>query len=473
MEVILNIVYYIIPFIVLLGILVFVHEFGHFIVARFLGVGVSAFSLGFGKELWSRTDKHGTTWKICAVPLGGYCQFLGDADASSSTESDLSALSEEEKAHSFPLQKTWKKLAIVIAGPLFNYLFAILLFIGIFYFCGKIVYPAVVADVVPGGAAEAAGIMSGDRILSINGKPTPDFQSIKNEVYLSAEPEISIEISRPLTFNLRTTEINAPSCSGNPEGAKEKLLGIVSTNIFRDPATCEEHPLPPVIGSIIPGSAAEAADIHSGDKLVSINDVRINEFADLKKYVSEHSDEPMELKVQRVMLLHAVLKDMQYGDDKTAKPMLGVISGAGSIVKDSEMGFAGAVKSGFVEAWDLTAATLRAVGQMITGQRSGKEVGGIIRIAELSGDISKSGGFISFIYFMALLSVNLGLINILPVPVLDGGHVVIFLCELITGRELKPEIKDYIFKFGLLIILAIMILATWNDVAHLISRWFD
>ena len=133
MDMILNILYYIVPFVVLLGILVFVHEFGHFIIARILGVTVTDFSIGFGKELWCRKDKHGTNWKISAVPLGGYCQFLGDADASSSTEVDVSGLSADEQKGAFSLQKPWKKLAIVVAGPLFNYLFAVLIFIGLFY----------------------------------------------------------------------------------------------------------------------------------------------------------------------------------------------------------------------------------------------------------------------------------------------------------------------------------------------------
>ncbi len=153
--------------------------------------------------------------------------------------------------------------------------------------------------------------------------------------------------------------------------------------------------------------------------------------------------------------------------------MLGVVSTQDINFAETDMSFAAAVKAGFVEAYDLTANTLRAVGQMITGQRGGKEVGGIIRIAEMSGDVSKKGGLISFIYFMALLSVNLGLINLLPIPVLDGGNFVIFFIEMITRRELNAKIKDYIFKFGLLIIVAIMILATWNDVVHLIGRWFD
>ena len=133
MSIIINILYYIIPFIVLLGILVFVHEFGHFIVARFLKVTVTDFSIGFGKALWSRKDKRGTNWKISAIPLGGYCQFLGDADASSSTVADMSSYSAAEKAGAFPLQRPWKKLLIALAGPVFNYLLAILIFIGLFY----------------------------------------------------------------------------------------------------------------------------------------------------------------------------------------------------------------------------------------------------------------------------------------------------------------------------------------------------
>ena len=150
MDFIINTVYYILPFIILLGILVFVHEFGHFIVARLLGVQVEAFSIGFGKELWSRVDKKGTRWKLSLIPLGGYCQFLGDADASSSTTNEnLQNLSEEEKKKVFALQSPWKKIAIVVAGPLFNYLLAVLLFIGMFYAYGKITYPSVVGEVMP------------------------------------------------------------------------------------------------------------------------------------------------------------------------------------------------------------------------------------------------------------------------------------------------------------------------------------
>ncbi len=166
MEWILNIIHYVIPFLVLLGVLVFVHEFGHFIVARSLGVSVSAFSIGFGKELWSRTDKKGTVWKISVIPLGGYCQFLGDADESSSTSDvDLSKYTEEEQKHLFATQTPYKKLAIAIAGPLFNYLFAFITFFGLFYFVGSYDIPPIVSEVIKESPAEKAGFKMGQTIL--------------------------------------------------------------------------------------------------------------------------------------------------------------------------------------------------------------------------------------------------------------------------------------------------------------------
>ena len=163
-----NLIYYIIPFIVLLSILVFVHEFGHFLIARLLGVQVSAFSIGFGKALWSREDKHGTVWKISAVPLGGYCQFLGDGDASSSSSDGPESLTDEQKKHAFAFQNPLKKLAIVLAGPGFNYLLAIIIYFVLFASFGKFSVPPIVAGVMENSAAAAAGLEAGDRIINIH-----------------------------------------------------------------------------------------------------------------------------------------------------------------------------------------------------------------------------------------------------------------------------------------------------------------
>ncbi len=377
MEWLLNIIYYVVPFLILLGILVFVHEFGHFMIARLVGVQVSAFSIGFGKELWSRTDKKGTCWKISAVPLGGYCQFLGDADASSTTsDGGVQELSEEEKKKAFPFQHPAKKLAIVLAGPGFNYLFAVLLYTMLFFTLGTFTFPPVVGEAVPEGAAAQAGILKGDRILKINGVEIKEFADIALEVGMAADHNVDIDVKRGdeiLNFKFPLTEIEMKQSDGST--VKEYMLGIKSVN-------------------------------------------------------------NVEVAHQRVSLPRALFL-------------------------------------GFKEVGDVTVMTLRGVGQMLTGKRSSEDVGGVIRIAEMTGDISKSHSIIDFVVFMALLSVNLGLINLFPIPVLDGGHVVFYTLELISGRELNEKVKDYLFRFGLALLLALMIFATWNDIVHLTNRWFN
>ena len=368
--------YYIVPFIILLGILVFVHEFGHFLVARMCGVAVSEFSIGFGKKLWGRKDKSGTEWRIGAIPLGGYCKFLGDDDAASGT-GDVSSLSEEDKKRAFSTQNPFKKLAIVVAGPAANYVFAILIFASIFFFLGKIDFPPVVGDIIKGGAAEAGGVLKGDRIISINGKQIKSFSQIAQEVAMHTGGDIKLEIKRHgeiirKSFPLKTVPLTVEPKQTNPN---RPLLGIRSINV------------------------------------VEVEDV------DLSLWQS--------------------FSDATY------------------------------------EAWRITVVTLRGISQMITGQRSADEVGGIIRIAEMSGDITKTSGFIDFVAFMALLSINLGLINLFPIPLLDGGHVVIYTLEIVTRRELSDKIKEYIFKFGFLILIALMLFATYNDIVHIFNRWFS
>lgn len=378
MEWIINVIYYIIPFLVLIGILVFVHEFGHFIVARKLGVSVSAFSIGFGKELWSKTDKFGTVWKISAIPLGGYCQFLGDADESSSTtDVDLSKYSDEEKKHLFATQAPSKKLAIAFAGPFFNYLFAFIVYFGLFFFLGSYDIPPVISEVLSNSPAQRAGVLANDKVVEINGKSITEWDDITKEISASVE-KVQMKIER------------------------------------------------------------------NGDILEFI----------------------------------LPLEEMEYAFDDTEKPikrhMIGIKGEAKHfhLVKDN-FNFRQSLYKSAEELYSVTELTLRGVKQMLLGQRSSEEVGGIIRIAEMSGDISKSRSFWDFLSFMALLSINLGLINLFPIPLLDGGHVIIYLLEIISRRELNTKIKDGLFKVGLGFILFLMVFATWNDIKHLLTRWFE
>lgn len=375
MDWLINAVYYVVPFVVVLGILVFVHELGHFAVARMCGVKVDVFSIGFGKELWGRRDRQGTYWKIAAVPLGGYCQFLGDDDASSAGDGKASELSEEEKKFTFQYQSPAKKLVIALAGPMSNYLFAILIFAGIFFFLGKINFPPVVGEVFENSAAAKAGIVANDRILTINGNKIDSFDDIRKEVDLTVGNEVVVELlrdGREIRLQFPLTEMEVPEANG--EMTKRPMLGVKSVNVI------------------------------------------------------------------------------ELDHEKLSLPQ--------------------SLKEAFLEAWNVTEATLRGVGQMVTGKRSGEEIGGIIRIAEMSGDISKQNGILDLVVFMALLSINLGLINLFPIPVLDGGHIVIYLAEIAVGKEINTQIKDALFKVGFSLIIALMIFATWNDFVHLFHRWF-
>ncbi len=375
MEWLINAAYYIIPFIVLLGILVFVHEFGHFLIARLCGVQVTDFSIGFGKELWGFTDRHRTKWKIFAIPLGGYCQFLGDADAASANSDEaVEELSAEDKKKAFPFQKPWKKLAIVLGGPGFNYLFAIVVFTMMFALLGKFSFPPVVGEVVPGGAADKAGIAAADRILEVNGREVENFSDITTEISLTVGGTAAVKLQR-------------------------------------------------------------------GDQILDF-------------------EVPLEM------------MEVEANGQTTARPMLGVKSVNTMELDHQKMSWPAAFAEACNETWRITEGTLRGVGQMITGKRGSEDLGGILRIAEMSGDISKKNGWLDFLAFMALLSINLGLINLFPIPVLDGGHVVIYTVEMISRREVNAKVKENLFKVGFALILALMIFATWNDFVHLFHRFF-
>lgn len=376
MNGIVNAFYYVVPFIVLLGVLVFVHEFGHFIIARLCGVKVTDFAIGFGKQLCGFTDKHGTNWKICAIPLGGYCQFLGDSNGASAGENDevISSLTEEEKKEAFAFQNPWKKLAIVLGGPGFNYLFAILVFALMFITLGKFTFPPVVGDVIPEGAAYEAGIKTGDRITEINGKKIKTFSDISTEIALITDGKANIKLIR--------------------------------------------------------------------------------------------NEENLEFSVNLKPL------EVEENGTKTKRPMLGIKSQSSIELDNEKLSVAQAFVEATSETWRITVGTLRGVKQMIVGDRGTEDLGGILRIAEMSGDISKKNGLVDFIAFMALLSINLGLINLFPIPVLDGGHVVIFLVEIITRKEINPKVKEFLFKCGFALLIALMLFATWNDIVHLFKRWF-
>src|SRR5438477_977099 len=353
-------------FVIVLTVLVFVHEFGHYWIARRNGVKVEVFSIGFGPELFGWWDRAGTRWKFSTIPLGGYVKMFGDSDASSGLPiTRLGELSAAEREVSFPCKRLGQRAAIVAGGPAANFVFAIVVLALLFMTYGQPYTPAEVGQVMPSSAAEAGGIRSGDAIISIDGRSIDRFEDVQQVVRLNP--------SVPMTMVVR-----------------------------RDGALVDLKVTPSLV---------------------------------------EESDR---------------LGRRQIGQ-------LGIRGGGTKYIKRDP---GSAVVRAVGETWNLSATTLAAMGQMVIGTRTTDELGGPLRIAQLSGEVAQ-GGIVPLLWFMAVLSVNLGLINLFPVPVLDGGHLLFYAAEAVRGKPLGQRAQEYGFRIGLALVLTLMVFATWNDLVHL------
>ncbi|HEX3498446.1 MAG TPA: RIP metalloprotease RseP [Stellaceae bacterium] len=361
---------YIIPFLVVLTVLVFVHELGHYLVARRNGVRIEVFSIGFGPEIFGWYDRAGTRWKLSAVPLGGYVKMYGDADASSLPSGSLEAMSLEDREFSFHHKRLGQRVAVVAAGPAANFIFAIVLLAGLFMTVGQPFTPPDVGQVQPGSAAERGGIKPGDTIAMIDGRKIDRFEDVQQAVALN---------------------------NGGP-------MAIV---------------------------------VHRDGRDVSL---------DVTPQMTERTDRFGN--VHRVGLLGIGRSGVEYVRHNPAT----------AVVRAAE------------ETWNLSAGTLKAIWQMIVGARTTDELGGPLRIAQMSGEVAQ-GGIVAIVWFMAVLSVNLGLINLFPIPVLDGGHLLFYVAEAIRGRPLGQRAQEYGFRIGLALVLTLMVFATWNDLMHLYASW--
>ena len=358
---------YVLPFLIVLTVLVFVHELGHYLSARRNGVRVQVFSIGFGPELFGRTDRAGTRWRLSLVPLGGYIKMFGDMDPASARTDMPEDMSEEEKAVSFHHKRLMQRVEIVAAGPIANFVFAIVVLAIFFMTAGQPFTPTDVGQVLVGSAAEKAGLQVGDVIVSVDGKPVQRFEDVVQIVSANQGTPISIVVRR---------------------NGKEVPLSVT-----------------PVI--------------------TTVTDI----------FGSEH-------RIGRIGVAHA-------GESHYVKR--GPVAALGQAV---------------AETWNISASTLDAVWQMVIGTRGTDELGGPLRIAQMSGIVAKSKPS-NLVWFMAVLSVNLGLINLFPIPVLDGGHLLFYSAEAIRGRPLGQRAQEYGFGLGLALVLILMVFATWNDVVHL------
>ena len=370
---------YIIPFLIVLTVLVFVHELGHYVVARWNGVKIEVFSIGFGPEIFGWTDKNQTRWKFSLIPLGGYVRMFGDADPSGqSVNPELKIMSLEQKNLTLSSKTPLQRIAVAAAGPLAHYLLAIVIFMGVFTIKGEPVLTNDIGAVVEKSVAERIGVKAGDRITRLNDAPISEFNDIIGTLKDLTGKDVQVEVSRPLSF---------------PE----------------DPAAG------------IPENAPRESIVLFG-KMVT------------------YSDSNEEIPVQK----------------------LGIAPG-GSFIRS--VGPLQSIGLSIKKCYQYSGEILSSLGQMITGQKGSGELGGILSIGSMAKE-SVSGGMITLIMFMAVLSVNLGLINLLPVPILDGGHILFCSIEAMTGRPVKEKIQEWAFGIGMFIVLSVMLLTTWNDISH-------
>jgi regulator of sigma E protease len=367
MEFLAGIWNYVVVFLLILTVVVFVHELGHYLVARWNGVRVDVFSIGFGPEVWGFNAKSGTRWRISLLPLGGYVKMFGDADATSATGDDR-PMTEDEKAVSFRFKRVGQRAAIVFAGPAANFIFAILGLAGLFMVLGQTITEPVIGQVLPETAAAEAGLKAGDRVTAINGSTITRFQDIQRIV--------RIEIERPLRITL--------------------------------------------------DRSGQVVDVVARPRVIQ----RKGMFGDMEKV-----------------------------------PVLGV-SADPSRTSVVSHGPGSALLESLRETESMVVATFVGIGQMINGTRDSEELGGPIRIAKGAGEAAQLG-VASVVFYTILLSLNLGLINLFPIPVLDGGHLVFYAFEAILGRPLGEKAQEYGFRIGLFLVLALMVFATRNDIVSL------
>lgn len=364
---------YLLPFLFVLTIVVFIHELGHFLVARACGVRVLVFSLGFGPELFGWTDRRGTRWKVSAIPLGGFVKFLGDENAASAPDKEtLAALTEEERREAFPTQPVAKRAAIVAAGPIANFLLAIVIFAGIFMVVGKQSTAPRVDTVQPGSAAEAAGFAPGDLVLAIDGRTVETFADMQRIVSAAAGDTLEVLVERG--------------------GVQLTLKAIPALKEVKD----------------------SFGNVH------------------------------------RIGVL-GVGRSLAPGDMKTerAPPLT-------------------ALRMGVEESWFVVERTLSYLGGVIIGRENTDQLGGPIRIAQVSGQVA-TVGFSALLNLTALLSVSIGLLNLFPVPLLDGGHLLFYAIEAARGKPLSERAQEVGFQIGFAIVVMLMIFATFNDILHLAS----
>ncbi len=432
-----GVIWTLLAFVVALSVIVAIHEYGHYIVGRWSGIGAEVFSLGFGPVIWSRYDKRGTKWQLALLPFGGYVKFVGDADAASGKDSEaLARMSEEERRKTMHAAPLWARAATVAAGPVFNFILSFVIFSTVLLFQGQARDPLTVSQIRPLPQA-VQQIGPGDEILSIAGIAVPKLDRLDGFVAkLPVQPVLAYTLRRP-----DGTEVTVPG----------------------------PYPYPPLVISIQPGSAAYDSGLQTGDVIEAVGGKPIVAFADLRREVAASDGKPMSLTVWRdgrsfkvTLAPRRVDLPLPEGGFET-RWLIGITGGLFFEPATTSPGIFEAAKFGVTQTAFIVQSSLSGLWHMITGAISSCNLSGPIGIAEASGAMASQGAT-SFIWFIAVLSTAVGLLNLFPVPVLDGGHLVFYAWEAVTGRPPADRALKVLMGIGLALIGGLMIFALTNDI---------
>ncbi len=447
MSVILN-------FIVVLGILIFFHELGHFLVARLCGVGVEKFSLGFGPRIFGKTVGR-TEYRVSIIPLGGYVKMVGE-------EPDT-PLPPEELPLSFTHKHVAKRSLIVAAGPLFNILLAILIYVGVIYFSGIPTIKPVVRHITQNSPAMQAGLLEGDYVKTINGKPIVSWNDIDSAVSDSEGESLELGVER----------------NGRIVPIRIKPQSVGAKNIYGEDITYFDLGIqgyPPVtatVGKVVPDMPAEEAGLQEGDQIIAINQEPITLWHEMYEKISTSNGEPMVFGIQRgnekidVQITPVEVKDETSVSVDNSKNYKIGIAPVDPVIKSDritlDVGLIDAMGKGLGQTWWVVKITGEFLVKLAQRKVSKDAIGGPIRIAFLA-DQQARAGLIQFLYFIAAISVNLAVINLIPIPVLDGGHLLFFAIEAIQRKPVSIRVREMAQQVGVFLLILLMIFVLYNDI---------
>ena len=436
-------------FLIALAILIIIHEYGHFWVARRCGVKVLRFSVGFGKPIWQKVGKDGTEYVLAPIPMGGYVKMLDEREM---------PVSEEQAQFAFNRQSLAKRVAIVSAGPIANLIFAILAY-WILFFVGVSGIKPIIDDVHPASIAAQAGLNPSDEILQVDGKRTPTWNSVYKALIQKAEYGERTEILVLTSGIEQQYALVIPQVSIDQASSILDKIGIEPLR----PA------IKPVLGEIVPDSPAQKAGLKVGDVLLSSQQQTIDNWSKWVELIQASAGKELNIEIQRNEQRLTLTLTPQAGDDGKGRIGAAVDASQSTIPQDLQAelsyGPVEAVWQAVIQTWDFSSSTLKSLWGMITGKVSTDNLGGPISIAQIAGS-SAEQGVISFISFLAMISITLGILNLLPIPMLDGGHLAMFAVEAVRGKPISEITQMQIQKVGFLILIMVMFIAFFNDLTR-------